>query len=71
MSKQEEEEIMEALAGIKESNDDNTTLLNKIMDEEVAQTENNEAGEDTGKTVEKPETPQITEAEVAEKAEGD
>ena len=69
MSKQEEEEIMEALAGIKESNDDNTTLLNKIMDEEVAQTENNEAGEDTGKTVEKPETPQITEAEVAEKAE--
>ncbi len=69
MSKQEEEEIMEALAGIKESNDDNTTLLNKIMDEEAAQTENNEAGEDTGKTVEKPETPQITEAEVAEKAE--
>lgn len=69
MSKQEEEEIMEALAGIKESNYDNTTLLNKIMDEEVAQTENNEAGEDTGKTVEKPETPQITEAEVAEKAE--
>lgn len=69
MSKQEEEEIMEALAGIKESNDDNTTLLNKIMDEEVAQTENNEAGEDTGKTVEKHETPQITEAEVAEKAE--
>lgn len=69
MSKQEEEEIMEALAGIKESNDDNTTLLNKIMDEEVAQTENNEAGEDTGKTVEKPETPQITEAEAAEKAE--
>lgn len=69
MSKQEEEEIMEALAGIKESNDDNTTLLNKIMDEEVAQTENNEAGEDTGKTVEKPETPQITETEVAEKAE--
>lgn len=69
MSKQEEEEIMEALAGIKESNDDNTTLLNKIMDEEATQTENNEAGEDTGKTVEKPETPQITEAEVAEKAE--
>lgn len=69
MSKQEEEEIMEALAGIKESNDDNTTLLNKIMDEEAAQTENNEAGEDTGKTVEKPETPQITEAEVTEKAE--
>lgn len=69
MSKQEEEEIMEALAGIKESNDDNTTLLNKIMDEEAAQTENNEAGKDTGKTVEKPETPQITEAEVAEKAE--
>ena len=69
MSKQEEEEIMEALAGIKESNDDNTTLLNKIMDEEAAQTENNEAGEDTGKTVEKPETLQITEAEVAEKAE--
>lgn len=69
MSKQEEEEIMEALAGIKESNDDNTTLLNKIMDEEAAQTENNEAGEDTGKTVEKPETPQITEAEAAEKAE--
>lgn len=69
MSKQEEEEIMEALAGIKESNDDNTTLLNKIMDEEAAQTENNEAGEETGKTVEKPETPQITEAEVAEKAE--
>lgn len=67
MSKQEEEEIMEALAGIKESNDDNTTLLNKIMDEEAAQTENNEAGEDTGKTVEKPETPQITEVEVAEK----
>ena len=69
MSKQEEEEIMEALAGIKESNDDNTTLLNKIMDEEAAQTENNEAGEDTGKTMEKPETPQIAEAEVAEKAE--
>lgn len=69
MSKQEEEEIMEALAGIKESNDDNTTLLNKIMDEEAAQTENNEAGEDTGKTVEKPETPQITEVEAAEKAE--
>ena len=69
MSKQEEEEIMEALAGIKESNDDNTTLLNKIMDEEAAQTENNEAGEDTGKTVEKPETPQITEAEATEKAE--
>lgn len=69
MSKQEEEEIMEALAGIKESNDDNTTLLNKIMDEEAAQTENNEAGEDTGKTVEKPETPQITEVEVAEKTE--
>ena len=68
MSKQEEEEIMEALAGIKESNDDNTTLLNKIMDEEAAQTENNEAGEDTGKTVEKPETPQITEAEATEKA---
>lgn len=67
MSKQEEEEIMEALAGIKESNDDNTTLLNKIMDEEAAQTENNEAGEDTGKTMEKPETPQITEVEVAEK----
>ena len=69
MSKQEEEEIMEALAGINESNDDNTTLLNKIMDEEVAQTENNEAGEDTGKTVEKLETSQITEDEVAEKAE--
>lgn len=69
MSKQEEEEIMEALAGIKESNDDNTTLLNKIMDEEAAQTENNEAGEDTGKTVEKPETPQITEVEAAEKTE--
>ena len=69
MSKQEEEEIIEALAGIKESNDDNTTLLNKIMDEEEAQTENNESGEDTDKTVEKPETPQSAETEVAEKAE--
>ncbi len=69
MSKQEEEEIIEALAGIKESNDDNTTLLNKIMDEEEAQTENNEAGEDTGKTEEKLETPQAAEADVTEKIE--
>lgn len=69
MSKQEEEEIMEALAGIKESNDDNTTLLNKIMDEEEAQTKNNEGCKETEKTVKKPETPKITEDETAEKAE--